>query len=212
MLELGIKLTLAYGLGAVLGGLVIGALRGGVDLREVGSGNVGGTNALRTQGKWFALAVMLIDVGKGIVAVAFIPTLPLPGVGVDPEIDRELLTYAVGLAAIVGHVFPVWFEFRGGKGGATAAGLLCYFAPWTAVPVIGAWLAVIFFTGYVGIATVSAAWLAAVYVGLTGLPQQHAFFAFTVLVAVLITYTHRGNLRRMRAGTESRFGRFFGLR
>ena len=212
MLELGIKVTLAYALGAVMGGLVVGYLGGGVDLRNVGSGNVGGTNALRTQGKAFALWVMLIDVGKGIVAVALIPRLTLGDLAPDPEIDRDLVTYAVAYAAIVGHVYPIWFEFRGGKGGATAAGLLCYFSPWAAVVVIATWVAVVFFTGYVGIATVSAAVLAAVYVGLTDLPEQHAFFVFTSLVALLIVYTHRSNLRRMLAGTESRFGRFFGLK
>ena len=199
MLELGVKITLAYALGAIMGGLVVGYLRGGVDIRKSGSGNVGGTNALRTQGKLFALFVMLIDVGKGIVAVAFLPMLVVPGIGIDPEIDRELMTYAIGLAAVVGHVFPVWADFRGGKGGATAAGLLAYLAPMVAVPVIGAWLAVVFFTGYVGIATVSAAWFAAAYIAIAGLLEQRALFVFAVLL-------------RMWDGTESRFGRFFGLK
>jgi glycerol-3-phosphate acyltransferase PlsY len=122
------------------------------------------------------------------------------------------MRYSVGLAAVVGHVFPVWADFRGGKGGATAAGLLAYLAPMVAVPVIGAWLAVVFFTGYVGIATVSAAWLAAVYIAIAELPEQRPLFAFAVLLAAFITYTHRGNLRRMWDGTESRFGRFFGLK
>ena len=212
MLELGVKITLAYALGAIMGGLVVGHLHGGVDIRKSGSGNVGGTNALRTQGKLFALFVMLIDVGKGIVAVAFLPMLVVPGIGIDPEIDRELMTYAIGLAAVVGHVFPVWADFRGGKGGATAAGLLAYLAPMVAVPVIGAWLAVVFFTGYVGIATVSAAWFAAAYIAIAGLLEQRALFVFAVLLAAFITYTHRGNLRRMWDGTESRFGRFFGLK
>ena len=211
MLELGVKITLAYALGAIMGGLIVGYARGGVDIRKIGSGNVGGTNALRTQGKLFAFFVMLIDVGKGILAVAFLPLIDLPGIGIDAEIDRDLMTYAVGLAAVVGHVFPVWVDFRGGKGGATAAGLLAYVAPTVALPVIGAWLAVVFFTGYVGIATVSAAWLAAVYVAIARLPEQRALFAFAVLLAAFITYTHRSNLRRMWDGTESRFGRFFGL-
>ena len=212
MLELGVKITLAYALGAIMGGLVVGYARGGVDIRTVGSGNVGGTNALRTQGKVFAFFVMLIDVGKGIIAVAFLPLLQLPGIGIDAEIDRELMTYAIGLAVVVGHVFPVWADFRGGKGGATAAGLLVYLAPAVAVPVFGAWLAMIFFTGYVGIATVSAAWLGAVYLALTALPEQRALLIFASLLAAFITYTHRGNLRRMWDGTESRFGRFFGLK
>jgi acyl phosphate:glycerol-3-phosphate acyltransferase len=212
MLELGLKFTLAYGLGAVMGSLVVGYLRGGVDIRTVGSGNPGGTNALRTQGKVFALGVMIIDVGKGILAVAVLPLLAIPGLGLDPEVPRELVVYAVGLAAVLGHVFPIWFGFRGGKGGATAAGLLCYFSPVAAAVVIGVWLGIVFFSGYVGIATVTGAITAAVYVGLTGLPGQEGLFAFACLTAVLIAYTHRGNLKRMLAGTESRFGRYFGLK
>src|SRR5690606_24391778 len=143
MIELGLKFTLAYLLGSVLGSLVVGYLRGGVDIRKVGSGNAGGTNALRTQGKWFAFWVIVIDIGKGIVAAAWIPAFAIPGVGVDPEVSRDLVLYSVAFAVVIGHVFPVWFGFNGGKGGATAAGLLIFFAPWLAIPVICGWLAVI---------------------------------------------------------------------
>src|SRR5690606_22358315 len=143
MIELGLKFTLAYLLGSVLGSLVVGWLRGGVDIRRMGSGNPGGTNAFRTQGKWFALWVMVIDVGKGLLAIALLVPLDLPGVGVDPEIDRLWLTYAVAFAAILGHVFPVWFDFRGGKGGATAAGVLLYREPLRALPGRGVWPAVV---------------------------------------------------------------------
>lgn len=210
MLELGLKFTLSYGLGAVMGGLVVGYFSGGVDIRNSGSGNLGGTNALRTRGMWFALWVMLIDVGKGIVAVTVVPPLQIPGIGLDPELDRALLTYAVAFGAILGHVFPIWSDFRGGKGGATAAGLLCYFSASVAVPVLGAWLLIVFFSGYVGIATVAATLGAAVYVGVTGLPEERGLFLFACAVGALTTYAHRSNLRRMLEGTESRFGRYFG--
>jgi acyl phosphate:glycerol-3-phosphate acyltransferase len=211
MLELGLKFWLAYALGSVMGGLVMGRFRGGIDIREAGSGNLGGTNALRTQGKWFALGVMVIDVAKGILAVALIPELTFPGVGRDPEVDRALVVYGVGFAAILGHVFPIWSGFRGGKGGATAAGLLCYFAPGAAGPILGIWLAIVFLTGFVGIATVSAALGAVVYAAVTTAPQARGFLLFCGLVAALIVYTHRGNIRRMVEGTESRFARYFGL-
>src|SRR5690606_2734837 len=89
MIELGLKFTLAYLLGAVLGSLVVGYLKGGVDIRKAGSGNAGSTNALRTQGKWFALGVLVIDVGKGIIAAAWLPGLDIPGVGIDPAVSRE---------------------------------------------------------------------------------------------------------------------------
>jgi glycerol-3-phosphate acyltransferase PlsY len=212
MIELGLKFTLAYCLGSVLGSLLLGRLCGGQDIRRQGSGNAGATNALRTRGKLFALGVLSIDVGKGVLAVAAIPGLALPGVGFDSSVDRALLLYAVAFAVILGHVFPVWFGFRGGKGGATAAGLLLYLAPSVALPVIGVWLLVIFFSGYVGIATVSAALAAAAYIGWTRLPSESGFFVFACLVALLIVYTHRENLRRMLHGNEARFGRFFGLK
>lgn len=211
MLELGLKFTAAYWIGSLMGGLIVGRFQGGVDLRGVGSGNVGGTNALRTQGAAFALAVMVIDVGKGLVSVAWLPGLALPGVARDPAVDPALLQYACGVGAVLGHVFPLWFGFRGGKGGATAAGVLCWLAPGLAVWVIGLWVAVIFVTGFVGLATMTAAVGAAVVAAATRWPAQHGFVVFATLVAALIVYTHRGNIARMAAGTESRTARFFGL-
>jgi acyl phosphate:glycerol-3-phosphate acyltransferase len=207
MIELGLKFTLAYLLGSVLGSLVVGRLRGGVDIRKLGSGNAGGTNALRTQGKWFAFWVMVIDVGKGILAASVIPGLAIPRVGFDPEIDRSLVLYAVAFAAIAGHVFPVWFGFRGGKGGATAAGLLIYFVPMLALPIIGAWLLVVLVTGFVGLATICASLAAVALLGFTRLPQQSGLFVFACCTATLLVYAHRGNIRRMLNGTESRFAR-----
>lgn len=207
MVELGLKFTLAYLLGSVLGSLVVGYLKGGVDIRTVGSGNAGGTNALRTQGKWFALWVMVIDVGKGILAAALIPGLAIPGVGFDPQVDRELVLYAVAVGAIVGHVFPVWFDFRGGKGAATAAGLLVYLAPPSALPVLGTWVAIVLVTGYVGLATILAGLAAVVFVAATALPGQRGLFLFACCVAALLIYTHRSNIQRMMNGTESRFRR-----
>jgi len=207
MIELGLKFTLAYLLGSVLGSLLIGRLHG-VDLRTVGSGNPGGTNALRTQGKWFALGVMLIDVGKGILAVLWLPGLVLPGVPLDPALDPQALGHALALAVVLGHVFPVWHGFKGGKGGATAAGVLLALAPALAVVVLGTWLLVIGWTGYVGLATMVAAAGAAVCVGLTRLPEAQPLFVLACLVAVLLVYTHRGNIKRMREGRENRMGRF----
>jgi acyl phosphate:glycerol-3-phosphate acyltransferase len=205
MIELGLKVTLAYLVGAVLGSLLVGLFYGGVDIRKAGSGNAGGTNALRTQGKVFAFWVMVVDIGKGILAAAAIPPLAIPGVGIDSSVDRSLLLYGVAFAAILGHVFPVWFGFRGGKGGATAAGLLCYLAPAAALPVLGSWLLIAFTTGFVGLATISAALVAVVFLGFTVLPDRSGLFLFSCATAGLLIYAHRGNIRRMLDGTESRF-------
>ena len=204
MLELGLKFTLAYLLGSILGSLIVGQLRGGVDIRHLGSGNAGGTNALRTQGKVFALWVMVIDIGKGILPVMILPTLKLPGVSADPLLGREVIAYAVGFAAILGHVYPLWYDFKGGKGGATAFGVLCVVAPSLALPIILSWFAVIVVTGYVGLSTMGAALGAAIYVGITGLPNDYQLFALVVLVAALIVFTHRANIVRMWRGSEDR--------
>jgi len=209
MLELGVKTTLAYLAGSLMGGLVLGYLRG-VDIRTLGSGNAGGTNALRTQGKWFALGVIVIDVLKAVVPVLVLPRLVLPFVGIDDAVDRELLTYVVALAAVVGHVYPVFFDFRGGKGAATAVGALCVIKPVLVLPMLIVWLLVIAVTGFVGLATMVAAFGAVVFVGLTGLPAEHGLFLFCCAVAALIVYTHRANIQRMLAGEENRQG--FGLR
>lgn len=207
MLELGLKFTLAYAIGSVLGGLLVGWMFGGVDIRRVGSRNPGGTNALRTQGKLFALLVMIVDVGKGILAVLVVPGLDLPGVGFDPLVDRDLVVYGVGFAAILGHVYPVWFGFRGGKGGATAAGMLFVFAPLFAPAVIGIWIAIVVATGFVGLATMSATIAAALLFAIFKLPGEQPLVVFTAFLAVLIVFTHRSNIGRMLNGTESRFGR-----
>ena len=208
MLELGLKFTLAYLLGSVLGGLVVGQLHGGIDIRRVGSGNAGGTNALRTQGKVFAMWVLVIDVGKGVLSVWILPTLDIPGIGIDPLLSREVIAYAAGFAALLGHVYPLWYDFRGGKGGATAVGVLCVVAPSLAAPVIVFWFVVSALTGYVGLATMGTAAGVAAYIGITGLPDAYRLFVLSTLIAVFLIFTHRTNIARMWQGTEHRMRLF----
>ena len=204
MIELGLKFTIAYLLGSVLGSLVVGQVRGGVDIRKLGSENAGGTNALRTQGKAFAFWVMLIDVGKGIICVLLLPGFEIPAIGLDPHLSHELLLVAVGFGAILGHVYPIWYEFRGGKGGATAAGVICVLEPAIALPAVAIWLSVILLTRYVGLSTMSVSIGVSVYIGLTRFPAQIELFIFSLIVAALIIYTHRENIKRMFQGTETR--------
>ena len=156
MLELSIKTLIAYLLGALIGSLIVGRLRGGVDIRTMGSGNAGGTNALRTQGYMFAFWVMLIDIGKGWVAAALLPGLVIPGVGIDPAIDRDWLAVTCAAAVVVGHVYPVWYGFRGGKGAATLVGVLAGLKPVAMLPVLLVWLLTVMITGFVGLATMLA--------------------------------------------------------
>ncbi|HEU0224221.1 MAG TPA: glycerol-3-phosphate acyltransferase, partial [Steroidobacteraceae bacterium] len=156
MLELGLKTLIAYLLGSVMGALAVGALKG-VDIREQGSGNAGGTNALRTQGFWFAFATVVVDLGKGWLAAGWLPGLALPGVAADPMLSREWLAAACAAAAVAGHVWPLYHEFRGGKGGATLIGALAALAPATVPVALAAWLLVAMVSGFAGLATMVAA-------------------------------------------------------
>jgi glycerol-3-phosphate acyltransferase PlsY len=210
VLELGLKSLLAYLLGAVLGSLVMGRLRG-VDIREQGSGNAGGTNALRTQGWKFALGVVVIDVGKALVAVGLLPGLALPLVGIDPAVDREWLAAACATAVVIGHVYPVWYEFRGGKGAATLIGAVAVLAPAALVPVIVVWLACVTLTGFVGLGTMLGTATLPVYFSLSE-PHSSALVVFGIVMALFVAFTHRANIQRMRAGNENRARRLWLLR
>jgi len=211
VLELGVKTLLAYLLGSVIGSLIVGRLRGGVDIRSLGSGNAGGTNALRTQGIAFAVWVVIIDVGKGVLAAGVLPDLSIPGLTVSAAVDRQWLTVACGAAAVVGHVYPVWFGFRGGKGAATLIGVLIGIDPQLVVPALTVWFIVVALTGYVGLGTMLAA--AAVPVYLLVVPTASlAMMVFSCAMAVFVAYTHRSNIARMRSGTENRARRLWLLR
>jgi glycerol-3-phosphate acyltransferase PlsY len=212
LLELGLKTLLSYLLGSIIGSLVVGRLRGGVDIRQAGSGNAGGTNALRTQGKWFALWVIVIDVGKGVLATAALPGLHLPGVPTDPLVDREWLTVACAGAVIVGHIYPMWYEFRGGKGAATLIGTLIGLQPTLLIPVLVVWLLTVALTGYVGLATMCASASLPIYVCLTTAPPPAPLVTFTVGAALLIMFAHRGNVARMLRGNEHRARKLWLLR
>jgi acyl phosphate:glycerol-3-phosphate acyltransferase len=200
MLELGVKSLLAYLLGSLLGSLILGRLRG-VDIRRLGSGNAGATNALRTQGKLFGLAVLLIDAGKGALAVLCLPAAPWPPA--DPLVSREWLTLACALGVIVGHVYPVWFSFRGGKGVATMVGAIGALEPRLLVPVSIAWLTVLVLSGYVGLASMLAGAALVAFVYATE-PGNVPLLAFCAVIELFVIFTHRANIARMACGQEHR--------
>ena len=202
MQELGVKLLLAYLIGTVLGSMILGSLRG-VDIREMGSGNAGATNALRTQGKLFGLTVLIIDILKGIVAVRWLPAADLPLLGSDPELSRAWLAVGCGFAVILGHVFPVWYEFRGGKGVATVLGVVGALEPRMLLALVGTWFLVVLLSGYVGLASMLAG-LALIVAVLVIEPGNLPMLSFAVAVSAFIIYTHRANIARMRAGEENR--------
>jgi len=204
MLELGVKFLISYFIGSLMGSIIIGRMRGGVDIRTMGSGNPGGTNALRTQGTLFALGVVIIDIGKGVVGAGVVPGLELPYVSADPDVSRTWLTLCCATAAIFGHVWPIYHRFRGGKGAATFVGTLIVLNATLIIPLLVIWVAVLVLSGYVGLATMAAAVALPVWVGLTLLPVEQPLFIYCALIAAYIVFWHRSNIQRMRDGTEHR--------
>ncbi len=203
MTELFLAAVAGYLLGSISGSLLLGRLRG-VDIRQLGSGNAGGTNALRTVGWKFALGVVLIDVGKGAVAAGLVP-LALLGLPLT-VIDFHTLAATASLAAVLGHVWPLYFRFRGGKGAGTAVGAVAVVAPWCLAPLLLVWVITIVGTGYVGLATILAGLSIVPAMWLLG-PEElpPALGALAIALAIVLVYTHRDNLSRMRSGSENRF-------
>ena len=203
MTALFIKIILAYLLGSVSGSLLLGKLKD-VDIRAHGSGNAGGTNALRTQGPVFALGVLLIDMGKGFLAAWWIPALAIGHT--TAIIEAGALMMICGFAAVIGHCFPVWHSFRGGKGAATAVGALIVIEPWLLIPLLITWLLTLVLTGYVGLSTVFAS--VSLVPAAWWLNDQN-LVVFTLVMAAFLLFTHRGNIRKLRNGTEHRFERIY---
>jgi glycerol-3-phosphate acyltransferase PlsY len=201
LLDLIIKIMLAYLLGSLLGGLIVGKLKGGVDIRKQGSGNAGGTNALRTQGWQFALWVMAIDIGKGWLASAWLPYWQL---GFSNTAPLVWLQISCAMAVVVGHVFPLWFGFRGGKGAATLVGVVAGLTPAALPYVLASWLLVLILTGFVGLSTMLATAAFNGWVLLTRPVNERALLTFGLVMLLFVIYTHRSNIRRMLAGEENR--------
>lgn len=205
-MEFVIKVLAAYLLGSVNGGLVLGRLKG-VDIRQMGSGNAGATNAIRTQGTAFGLAVFVIDLAKGWLAAGVLPGLEL-GFSASP-VGREWLAPACGFAAILGHVFPAWHGFRGGKGVATLVGAFAGFDAWLLLPLFATWLLVVAVSGFVGLASITAAIALPVYLLMRDGAALGPDLCFAIACAALVLFTHRANVRRMRAGAEPRARRLW---
>lgn len=189
---------LGYLLGSCVGALVLGRFRN-VDIRRRGSGSAGATNALRTVGPWFALGVILIDVGKGMAAAGLLPWLLFP--------ERQLVAGAMGaMAAMAGHAYPLFYHFQGGKSAATALGGAAVLCPGALPWMLGVWVLGVLATGYVAPFTIlaSLAFTGYVYISLQqGLASPLLWLA--IAAPCFLLWTHRENIGRLLAGTENRF-------
>ncbi|GBD43511.1 Glycerol-3-phosphate acyltransferase [bacterium HR40] len=189
------SLILAFGGGYLLGSLPFGLIftrwAGAGDIRRVGSGNIGATNVLRTGRKGLAAATLIADILKGLLPVAL----------ADAWIGAGGAMVA-GLGAVLGHCFPVWLRFRGGKGVATATGAVAAFTPFLLLLLAGVFVAILVASRYVSLASISAAVLAPILALLLGDLQAAELYVF---FAAIVLVRHSDNIRRLLAGTENRF-------
>jgi glycerol-3-phosphate acyltransferase PlsY len=187
----------AYFLGSIPFGILVARLFDqGVDLREVGSGNIGATNVARAVGKAGGGLTLLLDVGKGIFAMT------LANIVVETRMDMWLAL--VGAAVFLGHVFPVYMNFRGGKGVATSLGIVLFLSPVTAFLLVVLFSLVVYFTRYVSLGSVCAALALPPVMAL--LATSRHYVTLSLVLTFLVIYTHRENIRRLFAGQEKKFG------
>lgn len=194
-----------YLLGSCPNGLLISRARG-IDIRKQGSGNIGATNVLRVMGKKWGYTVFFLDALKGLLAVAVAWALAAN----SPQIlHPEIVEILGGLACILGHTFPLWLRFRGGKGVATSAGVLLGLMPIAMLSVLAVWLLLFYATRYVSVASIFAAaclpLFVALYLHFHAL-RGFALLPFSILIAGVVIWRHRSNMQSLLHGTEHRFG------
>ena len=196
-LEQIIRIILSYLIGSISGSMLMGKLRG-VDIRTMGSGNAGGTNAFRTQGAIFALSVIVVDIAKGYVATFYIS---------GDFGQGSLLGILCGIAAVLGHVYPVYYNFKGGKGAGTLVGILIGLYPFGLLIAFSVWSFVLVLTGYVGLSTMLAGitFPMVIYVENFMGGLNSTIGSFSIIMALFLVFTHRSNIGRMLQGSENRF-------
>jgi glycerol-3-phosphate acyltransferase PlsY len=191
-------LAASYLVGAIPTSYLAGRIFRGIDLREHGSKNLGATNLYRTLGWRYAIPVGLFDIAKGAIPVlVFAPRVS----------DSQLFALACGVAAVVGHVFSVFVGFRGGKGVATAAGVMLGLTPAALGVAAVVWMVLVYATGYVSVGSIAAAAVFPLAVFLLEHPDRPEILWIDVALAAAIIWFHRANIRRLLKGTEHRFGR-----
>lgn len=189
-----VGVVVAYLIGSVPFALIIAKRWGEPDLRRIGSGNLGAANVLRSSGVTAGVLVALLDVGKGVAGVML--AARLDGSNTAPAV--------AGFAAIVGHIYPVWLRFRGGKGVATACGVFTALAPVAVPPALAVFLVAAWLTKYISVGSVLASAALAPIAYALGTPMP--IVAAAVAAAALIVFRHRSNLARVWFGTERRIG------
>jgi acyl phosphate:glycerol-3-phosphate acyltransferase len=193
----------AYLIGSIPTALIISRKFFGIDIRDYGSGNMGATNTFRVLGSKYGTIVMVCDIFKGITAVALYNCIPYylhQGSG----LDRTNFMIGLGLAAVLGHVFPIWANFKGGKGVATLFGMILAIQPVIAISCVGVFLLVLYLTRFVSLSSILAGLMLPVSVLWIWNEHEVLYRIFALFVAVLIIVTHQKNIGKLLRGVESR--------
>ena len=191
----------AYLIGSIPTALIISKKFFGIDIREYGSGNMGATNTFRVLGSRYGTVVMVCDILKGMTAVALYNFLPYY---FHNELERTNFMIGLGLSAVVGHIFPIWANFKGGKGVATLFGMIMAIQPVVAISCVGVFLLVLFFTRYVSLSSILGALMLPICVLWIWNEHEIMYRVFALLVASLVILTHQKNIGRIFRGVESR--------
>lgn len=194
-------ILMAYCIGSIPTAVWVSRYYFGIDIREYGSGNSGATNTFRVLGSKWGTLVMVVDVLKGLLAVKLALLLPY-----YIENDFALTNFQIGLgmAAVLGHIFPIWAQFKGGKGVATLFGLVIGISPWTALCCSGIFLVVLYLTRFVSLSSILASIAFPIFILIIFNVDNHAYRVFAIVVALLVILTHQKNISRLLRGSESK--------
>jgi acyl phosphate:glycerol-3-phosphate acyltransferase len=196
-------IVIAYMIGSIPTAVWVSRGFFGIDIREYGSGNAGATNTFRVLGSKWGTFVMIIDMLKGVLATSLYILLPYYMSGAN-EWDRTNFMVGLGLAAVLGHIFPIWANFRGGKGVATLFGMILAIQPLVAVLCVGIFLLVLYLTRFVSLSSILASIAFAVFILVIFNEKEPLYRAFAIAVALLVVLTHQKNITRLLRGGESK--------
>ena len=194
-------IVLAYLIGSVPTAVWVSRHFFEIDIREYGSGNAGATNVFRVLGPKWGTWVMVIDMMKGFIAVKLALLLPQY---VDSDAQLQNLQLSLGMAAVLGHIFPIWAEFKGGKGVATLFGIVLGISPWTAISCVGIFALVLYLTRFVSLSSILASVAFPVFILVIFNVDNPAYRIFAVAIALLVLLTHQKNIGRLLKGLESK--------
>jgi glycerol-3-phosphate acyltransferase PlsY len=194
-------LILSYLIGSIPTSVWVSKKIHNIDIRDYGSGNAGATNTFRVLGSKWGSFVMFVDMLKGLIAVQLAYLLPIYGLD---DFQRTNFQIGLGLVAVIGHIFPIWAEFRGGKGVATLLGLIIGISPLTALGCVGVFLIVLYLTRFVSLSSILASLAFPVFILVIFNVDNNNYRIFAIAVSLLVILSHQKNISRLIKGCESK--------